>query len=234
MVSEFKDRYSRNFNTLSENDQKQLGNSKVVVLGLGGLGGSVCEMLARIGVGQLTVVDGDTFEASNLNRQLFCQEKLLGVSKAQAAVERIHAINSEILVTSVHKYLDESNFETWIEMADLVVDCLDSIDTRFKLQEAAFNVKIPIVSGAIAGVAGQVMTILPGDKGYELVYGKKENTQTRGVETKTGNISYCALFVASLQSSECIKVLLKRGDILQNKLLIADLWTNRFDVLDLI
>ncbi len=234
MMSEFKDRYSRNFDTLSRDDQKKLGKSKVVVLGLGGLGGSVCEMLARIGVGQLTVVDGDVFETSNLNRQLLCQEKLLGRSKAQAAFERIQAINSEVIVTPVNEYLDESNLEPWIKNADLVVDCLDSIDTRFKLQQAAFNANIPIVSGAIAGVAGQVTTIFPGDKGYELIYGKKENARAKGVETKTGNIAYCALFVASLQSSECIKVLLDRGNSLQNKLLLADMWSNSFDVVELI
>ncbi|MCD4721755.1 MAG: HesA/MoeB/ThiF family protein, partial [Desulfobacula sp.] len=74
----------------------------------------------------------------------------------------------------------------------------------------------------------------PGDKGYELIYGKKGGKQSKGIETRTGNIAYCALFVAALQSSECLKVLLDRGDILRNKLLIAELWTNTFDIMDLV
>jgi len=116
---------------------------------------------------------------------------------------------------------------------DVAMDCLDSIDTRFMLQDAAKQASVPIVSGAIAGVTGQVTTIFPEDMGYDLIYGQKSRKRNKGVETRTGNIAYCALFVAALQSSECVKVLLNRGDILRNKLLIAELWSNLFDVVDL-
>lgn len=230
----FKDRYDRNYNTLSHEEQKMLGTSHVIVVGLGGLGGGVCEMLARVGVGHLTLIDGDTFETSNLNRQLLSTENLIGVPKAEAAKKRVNAVNSEVMVTHLVEYLDEVSLRDRIKDADVVMDCLDSIDTRFKLQDVAKDASIPIVSGAIAGVTGQVTTIFPGDKGYELIYGKKSREQSKGVETRTGNMAYCALFVAALQSSECIKILLKRGDLLQNKLLIAELWTNIFDVVDLI
>ncbi|WP_457552740.1 HesA/MoeB/ThiF family protein [Desulfobacula sp.] len=233
-ISRFKERYDRNFDTLSCEEQKRLALSKVVIIGLGGLGGVVCETLARVGIGHLTLIDGDVFEASNLNRQLLCQEQLIGFSKAQAAKDRVQAINSEVSVNHLIEYLDESNLYDRIKDSDVVMDCLDSIDTRFKLQQAAQKARIPIVSGAIAGVAGQVMTIFPGDKGYELIYGKKGGKQSKGVETKTGNIAYCAFFVAALQSSECLKILLDRGDILRNKLLIVELWTNTFDIVDLV
>ena len=233
-ISNLKARYDRNFNTLSLEEQKKLGTSNVIVIGLGGLGGSVCEMLARVGIGHLTLIDGDVFEASNLNRQLLSEERLIGFPKAQAAKNRVNAINSEVKVRYFIEYVDESNMYERIKDADVVMDCLDSIDTRFKLQKAAQKASIPIVSGAIAGVAGQVTTIFPDDKGYELIYGKKGRKQSKGVETRTGNIAYCAFFVAALQSSECLKVLLDRGDILRNKLLIAELWTNTFDILDLV
>lgn len=233
-TSEFEDRYERNFNTLSLEEQKRLGESKVVIIGLGGLGGGVCEMLARTGVGHLTLIDGDVFEPGNLNRQLLSEEHLMGTHKALAAKERVNAVNSEVIVKHLIEYVDESSLLERIKGADLVVDCLDSIDTRFKLQDAASEASIPIVSGAIAGVTGQVTSILPGDKGYELIYGKKGRQQTKGVETITGNMAYCALFVAALQSSECIKLLLGRGDILRNKMLIAELWTNTFEVVELI
>ena len=233
-ISNLKARYDRNFNTLSLEEQKKLGTSNVIVIGLGGLGGSVCEMLARVGIGHLTLIDGDVFEASNLNRQLLSEERLIGFPKAQAAKNRVNAINSEVIVKHLVEYVDESNMYERIKDADVVMDCLDSIDTRFKLQKAAQKASIPIVSGAIAGVAGQVTTIFPDDKGYELIYGKKGRKQSKGVETRTGNIAYCAFFVAALQSSECLKVLLDRGDILRNKLLIAELWTNTFDIMDLV
>ncbi len=233
-MSKFKDRYDRNFNTLSRKEQEKLGRSKVVIAGLGGLGGGVCEMLARVGVGHLTVIDGDSFDASNLNRQLLSREDLLGVPKAQAALERIQAINSEVTVEQKKEFLDESNLYDRIKDAHVAMDCLDAIDTRFKLQEAAQKAGVPIVSGAIAGVSAQVTTIFPGDLGYELIYGDKDKAQSKGVETQTGNIAYCALFTATIQASECIKILLDRGDLLRNKLLVAELWSNTFDVLDLI
>ena len=233
-VSKFKERYDRNFNTFSPEEQKKLGASSVVIIGLGGLGGGVCEMLARVGIGRLILVDGDVFEVSNLNRQVLSEERLIGVPKAEAARDRVKSINSGIEVIHWIKFLDEKNLYEQIKGSDVVMDCLDSIDTRFKLQDAAKKASIPIVSGAIAGVTGQVTTIFPEDKGYSLIYGEKSRKQIQGVETKTGNIAYCALFTAALQSSECVKILLNRGDLLRNKLLIAELWTNIFEVMDLV
>jgi len=230
----FKDRYDRNFNTFSPEEQKKLGASTVVIIGLGGLGGGVCEMLARVGIGRLVLVDGDVFEASNLNRQILSEERLMGVPKAEAARDRVKAVNSGIKVIHRIEFLDDRTLYETIKGSDVVMDCLDSIDTRFKLQDAAKKAGVPIVSGAIAGVTGQVTAIFPEDRGYALIYGEKSRKQGKGVETKTGNIAYCALFTAALQSSECVKIILSRGDILRNKLLIAELWTNLFEVVDLV
>ncbi len=226
------ERYDRNFNTISLEEQEMLAQSHVAIIGLGGLGGGVCEMLARTGVGTLTLVDGDAFDPTNLNRQILSREENIGQPKAQAAKERVSTVNSSIKVNHWQAYADETNLYGMIAKADLVVDCLDTIDTRFLLQKTARKASLPIVSGAIAGVCGQVTVIFPKDLGYELIYGK--NRGARGIETQTGNISYCALLVASFQASECIKVLLDRGDILRNKLLIADLWSNSFEIMELV
>lgn len=233
-TSTFKGRYDRNFNTFSPEEQKKLGASTVVIIGLGGLGGGVCEMLARVGIGRLILVDGDVFEAGNLNRQVLSEERLMGVPKAEAARDRVKAVNSEVEVIHRIEFLDEKTLYDTIKGSDVVMDCLDSIDTRFKLQDAAKKALVPIVSGAIAGVMGQVTSIFPEDRGYALIYGEKSRQQGKGVETKTGNIAYCALFTAALQSSECVKIILNRGDILRNKLLIAELWTNVFEVMDIV
>ncbi|MBU1195872.1 MAG: HesA/MoeB/ThiF family protein [Proteobacteria bacterium] len=232
--SVFNHRYDRNRDTLSLENQDTLAAATVAILGLGGLGCGVCEMLARTGVGHLVLVDKDRFESSNLNRQLFCQEHLVGHPKALAAQSRVQAINSRIKVTAKVEILDESNLYERIKDADVVMDCLDSISLRFKVQDAARVAGVPIVSGAIAGVAGQVTTIFPQDRGYELIYGENGRDQSEGVETQTGNISYCALMVAAMQSSECIKILLNRGSLLRNQLWITQLWTNSFEIMDLI
>jgi len=105
--SKYKERYDRNFNTFSPEEQSKLGVSTVVIIGLGGLGGGVCEMLARVGIGRLILVDGDVFEVSNLNRQLLSQERLIGFPKAEAARDRVKSINSGIEVIHRIEFLDE-------------------------------------------------------------------------------------------------------------------------------
>ncbi|MBF0469209.1 MAG: ThiF family adenylyltransferase, partial [Desulfamplus sp.] len=116
---------------------------------------------------------------------------------------------------------------------DVVVDCLDSIDDRFMIQKAARKASIPLVSGAIAGTSGQVTTIFPQDKGFELIYGNNYEKNLKGIETRVGNLSFCALFVASIQASEVIKLLLNRGEVLRNKIFIADLMSNSYEIMDL-
>ncbi|MCG8565257.1 MAG: HesA/MoeB/ThiF family protein [Desulfobacterales bacterium] len=227
-------RYERNFETLKPEDQERLAQSRVCILGLGGLGGGVCENLARIGVGALTLVDGDAFDPTNLNRQLLSREDLIGVPKAHAARDRVQGINSQVQVRCETVFGDAESLPGLLKDADLVVDCLDTIQARFLLQDAAQAAGIPIVSGAIAGVCGQVTVIHPQDKGFELIYGPRDAERNRGIESRTGNISHCALLVACLQASEAVKVLLNRGQILRNQMLILDLWSNTFETVDLV
>jgi len=227
------ERYIRNLNTLSREEQTVLTHSRVCIAGLGGLGGGVTEMLARIGVGYLYLVDGDVFITSNLNRQLLCTEELIGTHKADAAVQRIKQINPNIHVRSFKTFLTSDNCGDIFDEVDIVVDCLDSIDDRFMIQDAARKASIPLVSGSISGTSGQVTTIFPQDKGFELIYGKNYEKNLKGIETRVGSISFCAFFVASLQASEVIKLLLNRGQILRNKLLIADLLSNSYEIMDL-
>ncbi len=243
------ERYTRNFNTLSRKEQSILLKAKVCIAGLGGLGGSVTEMLARIGVGHLTLVDGDRFDPSNLNRQLLSTEALIGKPKADAAFERVKQINSDIHVIIYREFMTSENCNEILADSDILVDCLDSIDDRFMIQDAARKASIPLVSGAIAGTSGQVTTIYPDDRGFELIYGKREknrvnsisagknnagkNSVRKGIESEVGNLSFCAMFVASVQASETLKVLLNRGDILRNRLFIADLMSNTFDIIEL-
>ncbi len=227
------ERYSRNHNALTPEEQTLLAGSRVAVIGLGGLGGGVVEMLARIGVGSLFLIDGDRFDTTNLNRQILSTEALVGHPKAEAAKARVMAVNSDVRVTSCIGFLDNGNADAIVGDADLVIDCLDSIDTRFLLEDACKRAGVPLVSGAIAGTLGQIITIFPEDPGLELVYGERSAKRAAGVENEMGNLSYCALFVAALQASEAVKVLLNRGELLRNRLLIADLMALSFDIVEL-
>lgn len=221
--------------TISRLEQSRLSKRTVCVIGLGGLGGAVTEMLARIGIGSLILVDGDRFEVSNLNRQLLSTEDEMGRLKAEVAGERIRQINSEIKGVQYPVFLTPENTGKILKGCDLVVDCLDTIKDRFILQDAARNVGIPLVSGAIAGTSGQVITIFPEDAGFERVYGnRKSGVERKGVEDILGNLSFCAMFIASMQASETVKVLLGRGELLRNRLFIADLMSNTYEVIDLV
>ncbi len=228
-------RYIRNFKSLTKSDQKKLNQSRISIIGLGGLGGCVLEMLARIGIGHICAIDHDTFDASNLNRQILSQESLIGISKTNAAIKHIKSINSQINIKCINKCLNKDNAHDLIKGSNIVIDCLDSIKTRFVLQEACKKVSIPLVSGAIEGASGQVSVIFPQDKGFELIYGdKKTLTKKTNNGNDLGNLSFCVFFISSLQVSECIKIILKRKHILRNKLFVADLWTNSFDIVNLI
>jgi molybdopterin/thiamine biosynthesis adenylyltransferase len=227
------ERYSRNHNALTREEQTLLAESRVAIIGLGGLGGGVVETLARIGVGSLFLMDGDRFETTNLNRQILSTEALVGHPKADAAKARVLAVNSDIRVTACIGFLDTGNADAIVDDADLVIDCLDSIDTRFLLEDACKRAGVPLISGAIAGTLGQIMTIFPEDPGLELVYGERSAKRAAGVENEMGNLSYCAMFVAALQASEAVKVLLNRGELLRNRLLIADLMALSFDIVEL-
>jgi len=163
------ERYTRNMKTLSAGDQLKLLRATVSIVGLGGLGGTVTEMLARMGVGRLKLIDGDLFEDSNLNRQLTSRMAKIGMPKADAARERVLEINSGITVESYRSFLGEENAPELIRGSDVVVDCLDSLKSRYYLAVACREITAPLVVAAVAGLAGQVTVFFPEDDGFETV-----------------------------------------------------------------
>jgi molybdopterin-synthase adenylyltransferase len=228
------ERYVRNFNAFSDKDQIKLLQSKVAVVGLGGLGGSVTEILARIGIGMLILIDGDVFEDSNLNRQMLSSQNCIGTSKAVAAAERVKEINSSVTIIAHQQFLDEQNALNFLSQAHVIVDCLDNIPTRFLVHEAAKKLKKPLVSSAVAGASGQVTTIFPEDKGLFLIYGEPDKFSPVGVEKYLGCLPHAVTFLSAIECSEVVKILLNRGSVLQNQLLLVDLNSNMFEIMNLV
>jgi molybdopterin/thiamine biosynthesis adenylyltransferase len=218
------DRYLRNRRTLSLDDQIRLLESSVCIVGLGGLGGLVTETLARMGIGRLHLIDGDVFEAHNLNRQLLSGIDSIGKQKTETAQERVSAINPGLEVSTAAAYLTPENADALVAANSLVVDCLDNIKSRFTLQSAAKRAGIPMVSAAVAGMCGHVTTIFPDDKGLETIFGsEKQLTVTKGAETELGCLAPAVNLIASLECAEVLNVLLNRGKILRNRMLMVDL-----------
>ena len=225
-------RYLRNCGTVGLSGQLLLLRSCVAVIGLGGLGGYVVEGLARMGVGRLTLVDGDVFCDHNLNRQVLSEESYLGRSKAEVARKRVQEINRAVTVMDLAQYATRDNLSQILVDADVVIDALDRLPIRLVLQDAAAQAGIPMVHGAIAGGMGQVMTIFPGDAGLRALYGSGPIPE-HGAEVELGTPPASPMMVAAWQVHETVKMLVGIGDLLRGRMLFIDAMSGEVHVLGL-
>lgn len=226
-------RYSRNFPTINLSEQITLLRSKVAVIGCGGLGGNIIELLARLGIGTIIFSDGDLFTESNLNRQLLCTENNLKKEKVKVALKRIHQINSSINAQSFFQFINKDNIAFIIRNADIVVDALDNIPARFILEKACKKLKIPLIHGAVNGLQGQICTIFPEDVGLNAIYGGKDKYLNKTPSNQVSVLSATPSLIASLQVNEVLKILLHKGKPLQNKLLLINLEENDFSIIEI-
>ena len=219
------DRYERNLGTLGIAGQVKLLRAHAGVVGVGGLGGFAIELLARCGVGRLTVIDSDTFDSSNLNRQLLALEGELSVNKAAAAARRVQKVNGAVEVAAHSCRGDAENLPQLLQGCTVVLDCLDNLQTRFAVEEACQKLRIPLVHGAFAGFMGQVAVIRPGHPLLAAIYGRQSEGCGRGVETQFGNPPFTPALVASWQVAEAVKLLAGMGGTLEDTLLLIDLFS---------
>ena len=197
-------RYIRNVPALTEQECSLLRSKRVLVAGCGGLGGNLINMLSRVGVGNLRIVDGDVFEETNLNRQLFSEVPILGTNKARAAAERINRINPDITVETVETFVTEENAAELIRGCDVVMDALDNVDGRRVLAAACEKVGVPFVYGAISGWVAQAAISMPGDGLIKKLYPDDVVVRDKSV------LSFTPALCASVQASLCVKYLAGR------------------------
>lgn len=219
------ERYSRNIPAVSAEEQAVLARRRALVAGCGGLGGYLIEYLARMGVGEITAVDGDVFEPSNLNRQLLASPDLLGAGKALAARDRVRAVNPAVTVRAVEAFLDGENADGLVRGMDLVLDALDNIPARLVLEDACARNGVPIVHGAIQGWSVQAAVVPPGSGLLRRLYGA-----AKAPAEKT-SLPFTPAFCAAVQAAEAVKLLCGRAPALEGKLLLADLRRMDWDVL---
>lgn len=222
-------RYDRNVGTVSRQEQELLRKKSVCVVGCGGLGGGVIEGLTRLGVGRLTIVDGDVFDDSNLNRQVLSNEENIGKEKAVEGARQMKQINSEVQIRPLHMMLDAQNSRDIIRGHDVVVDALDNVPSRLILEDACEKEGIPLVHGAIAGWNGQVAVVRPKDRLLHAIY---QGGQDKGVEVEMGNPSFTPAVVSAMQIAETLKLLLGRDEVLKNKLLLIDLLHHEYEMIE--
>ena len=151
-------------------EQKKFKDAVICVIGCGGIGGETIEMLARMGVGELRLVDEDAFDLTNLNRQTLSTTDDIGKNKSEVAAEKVRRINPYVKVTRFSEHADENNIEKIIGNSNMVVDALDNVLTRVIVSRTANAKKIPFIHGAIHGTLGQITVFLPNTESYEEMF----------------------------------------------------------------
>lgn len=232
MEQELLTRYNRNIliEKVSEKGQLKLLNSKVLVAGAGGLGSTVLANLSSVGVGTIGIIDNDTLELSNLNRQYIHKNANIGKVKVESAKNWINEFNPNVDVKTYQLRLDSDNYESIVEGYGLIIDCFDSYKSKFLLNEIAVKTGKTLIHGGVTEFFGQVTTIIPGRTACL-------NCILEGFENSPyvvkGVISPAVTIIASIESMEAVKVLLGIGELLENRLLSYNGLTMEFKSINL-
>ena len=225
MNEEQLERYSRHI-TLPQVDaagQRKLLTSRVLIIGMGGLGSPIAIYLAAAGIGTLVLVDYDTVELSNLQRQVVHRTADVGRPKVESARDHLRELNPQIDVIAINGQLDGPALDEQVRLADVVVDASDNFDTRFALNAACVRHRTALVSGAAIRMEGQVTVFhneRPDAPCYRCLYRDEEG----GGDTcsLTGVLAPVVGIIGTVQATEVLKVLLGIGDTLGGRLLLLD------------
>ncbi len=211
------ERYKRQILLFGNVGQEKLKKAEIFIAGAGGLGCPVSLYLAVAGIGTITVVDKDVVDVSNLNRQILHYDRDIGKKKTASAEEKLSAINPDIRVNVIDTTINKTNVLKLIGRADGIVDAMDNFPTRYLLNEAAINKKIPLFHGAIRGFYGQATTIIPGKTScLRCIF---PNPPPDEVFPAVG---VTAGFIGMVQATEVVKYLIHEGTLLTNRLFIWD------------
>lgn len=222
-------RYSRHIllDALGIEGQERILNSRVLVVGAGGLGSPAAIYLASAGVGTLVLADGDTVDATNLQRQILHTEDRVGQLKALSGQIALAAVNPETRVLPITERLDGAALSTQVAEADLVLDCTDNFATRHAINRACVRHKKPLVSGAAVRFDGQVSVYdlsRPESPCYHCLFPEGEDMEEMRCAVM-GVFAPLTGIVGSLQASEALKLLAGIGEPLVGRLLLVDALT---------
>lgn len=202
--------------------QQRLLDSRVLIIGLGGLGSPVAMYLAAAGVGELVLVDFDRVDLTNLQRQIIHSTDRIGRSKVESARASLLALNPDCRIHCLDHQLDADELREQAEQADLIIDASDNFPTRFALNEISVATRTPLVSGAAIRMEGQISVYSgqPGDPCYRCLYG--EGIEVEQTCSENGVLAPVVGIIGSVQATEAIKVLTRVGTALTGRLLLLD------------
>jgi molybdopterin-synthase adenylyltransferase len=214
-------RFEKNTGIMTMAEMEKIAQTRVLLVGLGGLGGFVASSLARLGVRSLVLVDYDRFSSSNLNRQLYSSVDTLGKSKVDVLVGELKKINPDIEITA---FLDSVyNLDASVyEKVGLIIDAVDEIKTKLFLENVGEKHRKPLLHGAVGGWYGQVGISLPGSQLLHDFYGNF----SEGLEKTMGAPTFIPPIIANLMIAELIKFVNHRPATLTNKIMMVDTLNN--------
>jgi len=209
--------------------QLRLKDSRVLIVGLGGLGAPVALYLAAAGVGELHLADFDSVDLTNLQRQIIHDTTTVGSAKVDSAIARLQAINPEVKLVAHRQALDADSLDAAVAAVDLVLDCCDNFGTREAVNAACVAAKKPLVSGAAIRLEGQLSVFDPrrdDSPCYHCLYGHGSEAELTCSEA--GVVGPLVGLVGSLQALEALKLLAEFGEPLVGRLLLIDALGTRF------
>lgn len=218
------ERYNRQIKlpSIGEQGQQRLLDSRVLIIGIGGLGSPVALYLAAAGIGHLVLSDYDVVEESNLQRQVIHTQDSIGMLKVESGKQRLQAINPEIEITTLPYELDDEGLREQFDLADVVVDCTDNFPTRFLLNRISLQTKTALVSGAAIRQEGQIATFDPqvdNSPCYQCLY--SDESVEGATCAMEGVIAPVVGIIGTMQAQETINTLLGRS-ALTGKLMLLD------------
>ena len=232
-----KERYKKHL-TLKEigfKGQLKLKNSSVICIGAGGLGSSVLLYLAAAGIGRIGIVDNDQVEKSNLQRQIIHETNTVGNLKINSAQERIKRFNPNIEVTTFNKRINSKNVIEIIKDFDIICDCSDNFGTRYLINDACLILNKALVFGSVQGFEGQISVFNLNKKSPNLRDLLPESPVKNNIPSceEFGVVGVSTGLIGILQVNEIIKIILKKGEILDGKIMIFDLLNMNIKTLNL-
>jgi adenylyltransferase/sulfurtransferase len=201
--------------------QAKIAKAKVFIVGAGGLGCPVGYYLTAAGVGTIALIDNDTVEMSNLQRQIAHNVNTIGMPKVESAKKTFEALNPDVNIVAIQKRISKDDIIDLISDYDIVVDGSDNFPTRYLVNDACFMAGKPLVSGAILRFEGQVTTILPGDGPcYRCLFEEPPPPGLVPSCQEAGVLGVLPGVIGGLQATEVLKLILGKGDVLKGELLI--------------
>ena len=220
------EQFKYNLGIMTKNQFEILKQKHILIIGLGGLGGYVAHGLVRMGVHQLTLIDYDRFDKSNLNRQLFSNRQTIGSYKVDVLKEALLSINPNVKINIYKESVLELDF-TALKPFDLVIDALDDIIIKCALEGIASTYEVPLLHGAIGGWYGQLGISLPHSNLLRDFYG----STVKGLEETMKNPAFTPAVIANMMVSETVKYFLFNDVALNNKIFAIDLFNHTYQLL---